>query len=502
MLKHRLIITKNTFERIASMKINAVLIAIIVKVISFPALSIDPDGWTEYKTQNFSVYSNNDEQQVLNILREFEVFRTVVLEDLNINSSNEWAPARIFLFSTENEFRAVNPRQLGGYYIDSIYGPTMVVGPNYKGQINIETLYHEYVHYLMRSGSGFKYPTWYDEGIAEYYSSMDIDSNRVLIGKKSGDRELTIDKAFIDGLDDIMRIKSTFEIKSKFRRWNFYKASWIAVNFFNLGSKNGFDDYRPNLINYLNFRNKGSSHDLAFEQTFNVPIDKIKQEIRKFAARQSISLAQIPTPKIEFKHSKRAVSIAEMSNQFSILLQVANKQEESKSMHDAAMLLNDPLALAYNAYKVGKKGNIEDTVEQVQKVLSIDNIPANAYVFIGQAYLNLAKENPNLANIMQHQALPHFEQAKSLGAGPQLNYFYTDLLWALGKKQQAIDTILALAKKMPSNIQTNFKAGDYMIRIKNIAGANYFLGNVINWSSDEKIVEDAKALLNTMNNAD
>jgi hypothetical protein len=48
---------------------------------------------------------------------------------------------------------------------------------------------------------------------------------------------------------------------------------------------------------------------------------------------------------------------------------------------------------------------------------------------------------------------------------------------------------------MPANLYLNFVAGSYMVKIKNKPYANFFLGNVINWSKDPKQIAQAQTWL-------
>lgn len=472
-----------------------VLILFCYQVLTHNSNANELDGWYQYNTKHFTVYSNHDEERTAEILSNFEIFREVVLDNLQISPKQQWVPATIYLFKNENQYERFKILRAGGYYIDSISGPTMVVGPNYKGVLRVETLYHEYVHYLMRSGSGFHYPAWYNEGIAEYFSSMDINDDRVVLGKKPVERDMVIDKALIDNIDDIMSITSTWEIESRYRRWNFYKTSWFLVHFFSHADKNGFDNYRQELTQYLSLRNQKLEHKEAFEQAFEIDVKSLKQQLRRYGSRRSLNSAKLAVPQTKFEYTVKPLNRGTTANLFAKLTFMIGKEEENKHFYSQAIAFNNQSAIAFGAFDTAKSGNMEETIALINQVKQIKDLSAEDYVLLGRSYLELANENPHIAEILIRQSIPYFESAAKLNSIPQLHFFFADVLWQVGRKQDAIDHIETLVKMMPSNTSVNLLAGGYMVKIGNQKMAKFFLSNVINWSIDDDIISEAMALL-------
>ena len=44
------------------------------------------------------------------------------------------------------------------------------------------TALHEYVHFVLRNGAATRYPAWYDEGLAEFLSTVSMQDEQVVIG--------------------------------------------------------------------------------------------------------------------------------------------------------------------------------------------------------------------------------------------------------------------------------------------------------------------------------
>ena len=52
---------------------------------------------------------------------------------------------------------------------------------DYRGMDSSQIIRHEYVHFVLRNATTIRYPTWYDEGFAEYMSSYAVRKNQELV---------------------------------------------------------------------------------------------------------------------------------------------------------------------------------------------------------------------------------------------------------------------------------------------------------------------------------
>ena len=107
--------------------------------------------WTEYTSRNFRFYSDLDKAQVESALLDFEVFRATLIEVLQLDKSKVLIPVDIYAFKSQKDYAKIQSnRKVAGYFQDTFRGPVMVIGPGKLRQLNLSTLYHEYLHYLVR----------------------------------------------------------------------------------------------------------------------------------------------------------------------------------------------------------------------------------------------------------------------------------------------------------------------------------------------------------------
>ncbi|GAA0852953.1 hypothetical protein [Aliiglaciecola litoralis] len=450
-------------------------------------------GWHAYQTDHFVLYSTKSKQAVEKILYEFEIFRASVHNALDLKQQKTLVPVEIYILDDPADFTYF-ARNNAGYFHDTVYGPKIVVGPERLDSLSGQTiLFHEYVHYLMRSGSGFRYPTWYNEGIAEYYSTLEIKDDHVVVGK--GTIRKSLNQGSIANINATMQQIGTHNIGDNRKRDEYYAASWLLVNFFSLSAVNDLPDYRDQLIQYLIAFNQGTNHDTAFASSFDIKMSDLKSQLKKYTRKRRLNLARLPLPSVTVKAIESEVSPADISRELAFL---ANPSSDTGAELMAnAVSLDDGDAMAYMAIKsAGSKAAV--TQQWIDKALLSDSLSAEGLASIAIAYSTLAKYSPKSSPALLTQSKQYFEKALAIHKLPQIHFFYPDVLWKLGLQQQAIDHIGAAIIAMPANIAVNMKAGEYMVRINNYPYARHFIGNVINWSESSQVAKMAQALLNLL----
>jgi hypothetical protein len=143
-----------------------------------------PGGtWHLDKSSNFVVMTDLDADRATALIANLELFRSAVLARTGIEAVPERLPARVVVFSDLRDFvRVSGERDSLGFMRPSLRGNRMVAG---GGSLSIDTrnvLFHEYVHHLLRSSLATRYPTWYDEGLADLLSTADVDDDAVVFG--------------------------------------------------------------------------------------------------------------------------------------------------------------------------------------------------------------------------------------------------------------------------------------------------------------------------------
>ncbi len=154
-------------------------------LVSMPAQA----KWLEATSQNFIVYSDGGEDQLRAFTDKLEKFDQV----MRIMTFTKIAPSpmklKVYLVANRGVIAQIHPGKqpnLAGFYTTSMFGATAFV-PRTRGNSVFDldgeaVLFHEYAHHFMRQYFPISYPTWYSEGFAEYFSSMEFRKDGANVG--------------------------------------------------------------------------------------------------------------------------------------------------------------------------------------------------------------------------------------------------------------------------------------------------------------------------------
>ncbi|MCZ2080504.1 MAG: tetratricopeptide repeat protein [Bryobacteraceae bacterium] len=134
--------------------------------------------WVRIATSAFEVYTDAGEETAREALSQIERIHSAFAP---MRSRDLPLPARIIVFSSRSEFERTRPSSTAEAFFQS--GPErdyIVAHRSVSG--NYRVLRHEYVH-LALSHSSSRLPLWFEEGTAEFYSTIDISGTRLRIGE-------------------------------------------------------------------------------------------------------------------------------------------------------------------------------------------------------------------------------------------------------------------------------------------------------------------------------
>jgi tetratricopeptide (TPR) repeat protein len=258
--------------------------------------------WIELRSQNFLVVSNEEQEEAVALLRDLELFRSVVLKITNTRVYEVRVPTVIYLFRNRRSFAPFRPgRNVAGYVLPTAHGNYIAIDGGARALETRETIHHEYVHFLVRNAGGFHYPIWYDEGFAEFLSTVEVDGDQVVIGKIPTLRAKWLKNERSISFERVTNARSYDDFGSQSKSM-FYAQSWLLVHYLLTGHlhKNRVEKNRfPELIRYLELVNQGVESSEAIEQAFEGGAKGLRKGAGKHLARRrfqvlAISVSSLP----------------------------------------------------------------------------------------------------------------------------------------------------------------------------------------------------------------
>ena len=145
--------------------------------------------WRALRTDHFQVIGDVPVGRLREVALRFEQFREVVTQLLPAALRAGSAPVVVIVFPDTRAYRPFMPVKNGrtvpvaGYFVDG--ADTNYITMNVEdGEQAFPVVFHEFSHLLL--SSAFEHaPLWFNEGLAEYYSTFEMadGGRRALIGK-------------------------------------------------------------------------------------------------------------------------------------------------------------------------------------------------------------------------------------------------------------------------------------------------------------------------------
>jgi tetratricopeptide (TPR) repeat protein len=136
------------------------------------------------------------------------------------------------------------------------------------------------VHYLLRNHGGFEQPLWFDEGSAEFLSTVRASGDHGELGGLRRDHvRLLRDQPWVP-LIRILEVKDLEGWASR-KRAIFYAESWAFVHYLNFGLEipgRGQDQ----LSRYFRHIADGASHERAVQQTFGMSHGSLNRALQRY----------------------------------------------------------------------------------------------------------------------------------------------------------------------------------------------------------------------------
>lgn len=464
----------------------SLLFAICSLLFSYEVRS-DIDEWIKLTSANFEFYAQYDKERAVAKLKDFEAFRYGVQSMLGMDPNRKLAPVRIYAFSDRNDYNEIKgARNVAGYYSKNGSGPYMVIGPGDLGINDNSTLFHEYLHYLVRAGTNYVYPTWYDEGLASFFGSVEITEDHLIFANRP--KKYTKYLKAKGGLSFQTVLNQTNQSKSKDRNrdfvFRFYATSWLAVHYLIAGGVNGEPGYSEQLQKYILLHNQGIKPDEAFVKGFDISPSDFNKKLRGYSKKKRNKALRMARPDLAFDYEIQEISELDVALFYSQLT-YGKIPDVSDKYFQIALAGEHSLALAYQANNMARKGSFSDAEKFIDKALESESKTAETYLHVAKAYNAIAEKNHEKA--FYTKALIQLLIAEQKRPRAPLFRTMAHTYWQLNMAQKAIDYSVAQYEMAPSDITANLFAADYMMKINELQKAYFLYKNVSNWTHNERL---------------
>jgi Tfp pilus assembly protein PilF len=328
------------------------------------------DTWTSVRTRNFFLVSNASEKDVKQVGLKLEQFRevfTLLFKGMNFSAT---VPTTVVVFKSDSSYRPFKPNaNTAGYFQPGPDVNYITLTTEVRGEQNpFNVIFHEYTHLLVKNTMG-NAPPWFNEGLAEYYSTFKIsDDRKIVLGNPITSHVLLL-------RDKMLPLRTLFQVDHKSPYYNerdkqsiFYAQSWALLHYLILGNKGQRADQIGSFINFLE---TGVPMELAFQKAFQTTFEKLEKELREYVRNDRYPIITgALSQKLQFDAEMHAAPISEAEAQAYLgdLLLHSNRSESEGYLQKALAL--DPsqaMANASLAMLRVRQGKIEEARQSLER---------------------------------------------------------------------------------------------------------------------------------------
>ncbi len=201
-----------------------------------PALLLaDEPQWVEVHSDHFNVITDSGEKNGRHVAELFEQMRAAFGIVFVRSKINQPVPLQIIAFRNTREFRQHSPIfqgkvvEVSGFFQTSNDQDFIVV--DMSQQDNWQIVFHEYAHVWLKDNFPPAAP-WFDEGFAEYLSTMKVSNGTITVGQAIAGAQLLNEGVKFSLLDlfQVQHHSETYDHSGP-RRDMFYFESWLVAHY-------------------------------------------------------------------------------------------------------------------------------------------------------------------------------------------------------------------------------------------------------------------------------
>jgi tetratricopeptide (TPR) repeat protein len=270
-------------------------IALVALALANPAWSEDR-ALLELSSESFTLYSALDEKSTRAFATNMERFDRIVAGANGVRQRHSAGPTRVFLVSPEDYREYFQPSAIVvGFFSDtSGMGNDIVMPANPGSQDAYPTVFHEYTHFIQRTQFPGEQPLWFEEGLAELFSTARFNDRGI---------ELTVPKGRLDDLRILpwMPAETFFKLdrgSQAYRQHSmaaaFYAQSWVVMHYAFVGNP----PFMREIDDYIARLTRRESPEAAAQGAFGRSLAELDAELRSYARQKTFREVEIPAPPI------------------------------------------------------------------------------------------------------------------------------------------------------------------------------------------------------------
>jgi len=345
------------------------------------------DTWVSVRTKNFLLLGNAGEKDIRKVGLKLEQFREVFTRLFPKMRFNTPVPTTVVVFKSDSSYAPFKPGpNIAGYFQPGPDVNYITLTTEVRGQQDpFSVIFHEYTHLLVENT--FKeIPLWFNEGLAEYYSTFSItDDQKITLGAPIGNHVFLLRESKMLPLRTLLEVdhKSPY-YNEKNKQGIFYAQSWALMHYLIIGKEGKVEQ----LAKFIELVGAQVPLDQAFQQAFGTPFEVMEKELRDYVKKDRYNVLNGHFQhKLELDTNAEATQLTEAEAQAYLGdLLLHSQRKDAYTYLEKALKLDPNLAMAHASLGMAyfREGKLNEAHASLERAVA-----ANSQNYLAHYYYAL-----------------------------------------------------------------------------------------------------------------
>lgn len=476
-------------------------------VVSQHATVTAKDTWVSVRSKNFTLLGNASEKEIRQVALKLEQFREVFTRLFPTIKFNTPVPTTVVVFKNDSSYRPFKPNATtAGYFQPGQDVNYITLTTEVRGEQDaFSVIFHEYTHLLVENTFADA-PAWFNEGLAEYYSTFSIsDDQKVVLGSPIGHH------VFLLRDSKMLPLKTLFEVDHKSPHYNeknkqsiFYAQSWALMHYLIIG-KVGKNEQLGKFMELL--RTKVPVEE-AFQQAFETSFAVMEKDLRDYVKKDRYNVIRGHfEKKLELDNTTDATVLTEAEAQAYLgdLLLHSNRKDAYTYLEKALQLdPNLPMAHASLGMAYFREGKVKEAHASLERAVAANLQNYLAHYYYAFTLSRTSTDGPAMTGYppdVIKKIREHLQKAIALR--PDYPESYSLLAYMSVVTGEGLDESIAAMKKVlsisPGRHDFMNMLAQLYLRKQNYKAAREMLEQVVKSNADEEVRQHSESLLKQLN---
>jgi hypothetical protein len=235
-------------------------------------------SWSVARSPHFEVFATGSPARAASALAMFEDARAFFASYLSVPESA--GPAmRVLVFSGDKEFAPYRANESGAAFYQPGHGHDYIVMKDFDADA-FHIVAHEYAHAALGL-KGIDLPPWLSEGLAEFFSSVELIGGKAKLGAAAAGRTAALRPAALMTVPELLAAtRNSAAYNAADHAGLFYAESWALTHMLLVDAR--YKDGAPRLIALAQ---SGVASEEAIKEVYGKTIADVERDLRAYISR-------------------------------------------------------------------------------------------------------------------------------------------------------------------------------------------------------------------------